>query len=625
MKSKHRDVHGSQSFAILKVSLQLSGYILLLLLQQQILCCPTVCQFCTERQAECRGLGLTSIPKNFPKTTTLIYLSGNNITQVSPNDFTELQKLAVLYLDNSSVFYIYPRAFASLKKLYYLYLNDNSVKHLNPGTFDGLSSLKYLHLQHNQITFLPQGLFDHLIAVRYLTLHRNQLSVLDSDVFAGMISLQTLNLANNNISHISDSAFRYLENLEQLYLEGNYLMQVPSHALGLLKNLKRLSLSNNPLGSVPNFAFRGLDSLQYLFLENASIQIIYEKSFFGLNNLKQLILSRNELRVLDSKMFSYLTHLMFLQLDRNGIVNISDHTFEEMGVTLKVLNLAFNNLTFLPINVLQPLVSLTNFHASYNPWDCGCNLLEMRKFLLSSSFTFSIHCHNPPELRGRPLRNIKGTEFENCLTTDVFPKISPRVAAPTTVAMYNHMKSARYNPYSDGSSEGVDDILTSTESSFLVSTRTNVTQNTTELSLLRLEIPLLLSPVNLTRETDNLFPPDIVTISMKPYVICQQQVYSLNQSFHILLSFFILSCAVIIFLIFKFVQLKRRIVSPENQADSVLEYYSCYQSGRYQLTDSARVTPQNPLPTPDIDLIRPIKQSTPETQTQVILFEHSAL
>ncbi|KAG8456572.1 hypothetical protein GDO86_002379 [Hymenochirus boettgeri] len=611
MKSKYEGVHGFLSFTFLL------GFVLLLLLESQTFSCPTVCQVCTGRQVNCRGLGLTYIPRSFPKTTSLIYLSGNKITHINGSDFNELDKLAVLYLDNSSISYIHPKAFGSLKKLYYLYLNDNFLKLLEPGAFEGLFSLNYLHLQHNQITFLPLGLFGPLTAVRYLTLLRNQICVLESDVFTGMFSLRTLNLAKNNISLISDAAFRDLENLEHLYLEWNCLTQTPSNALGHLKNLKKLSLSSNPLGSIHNFAFKGLDSLQYLFLENANIHVIDEKSFFGLNNLKQLILSKNILSVLESKMFNYLNHLMYLQLDKNSIFTISENTFEEM-VSLKVLNLAFNNLTFLQPKVLQPLISLTHFQATHNPWDCSCRMAEIRNFLLSSSFTFSIHCQNPPRLRGRPLRNIKRSELEDCFSTNSLPPPKP-VEFSTTVMFYRRMENTVYNPHSEANG-----ISASREFSHDGSIRHDVLETTTSLYLLSGEIPRLLAPVNLTKEVDGLLPADaIVTVSLKPFVVCQQQISSMTQSFHILLSFFICSCIIIIFLIIKVVQLKKRLVPSENQGDNVLEYYSCYQSGRYLPTDPLRITPQGPLPSPEIDIIRPLKQS--DNQTQVILFEHSAL
>ncbi|XP_063310127.1 leucine-rich repeat-containing protein 70 [Pelobates fuscus] len=624
MNTRHRDVQGSQC-CLNVLQLSLRGFFLLLLLYKHILCCPSVCPRCTGRQVNCRDVGLTTVPMNLPENTTLINLSGNNITHISRNEFVKLPKLAVLYLEKANVCCVQPKTFASLKNLYYLYLNDNSIKHLPPSVFEGLLQLNLLHLQNNQIGILHQGLFDQLKSVRYLSLQRNLLSVLGNHTFFGLISLRTLNLSNNNISQISVSAFRYLEDLESLYLEGNQLMQVPSEALGILKHLKRLSLSNNPLKSLHSLAFKGLDSLQHLFLANSNIQTIYEKAFYSLSNLKHLILCNNKLDTLNWNTFTYLNHLIDLQLDRNNISSVSENAFEEMGASLKVLNLAFNNLTFLQPKVLQPLISLTHFQANYNPWDCGCDFLEIRNFLLSSSFTFSIHCQNPSRLRGRPMRHIILSEFQDCLTTNTFHQANQQADVVTTVSFYSHIKSATYRTWSDTSSQSADDILTTTVSTLSEINTHILPINTTELAFPHGEIPENLAPVNLTRDADSHFPPSVITVSLKPLVICQQELESVNQSFHILLSFFLLSCVVIVFLSVRIMQLRRKIITPENPADNVLEYYSCYQSGRYQMADPIRIATPNPALSSEIDLIRPLKNSTPDNQTQVILFEHSVL
>lgn len=624
MSGKQRDVYGSENI-LTPLQASLCGYVFLILVQKLVLCCPTICQSCTERQVNCRSLGLAAIPKDFPKTVTLLYLSGNNLTNILPNELMEHTELAVIYLNNSGIFYIHPKAFTSLKKLYYLYLNGNYIQRLDVGLFDGLFSLHYLHLQQNQIDALPQGLFLQLKAVRYLYLQNNKLHVLGSDVFYGMVKLHTLNLANNNISRISDTAWRHLDNLEILFLDSNNLIQVPSNAIRLLKGLKKLSLSNNQLGSIHNFAFQGLYSLQYLFINNANIQAISDRAFSGLTNLKLLSLSRNGIWALDSKTFTHLNNLVNLQLDHNNISAISENTFEEMGPSLKVLNLAFNNLTSLQPKVLQSLISLNYFLASYNPWHCGCNLLGLRYFLLSSSYKFSIHCETPSQLQKRPLGNVKFTEFKNCVftTTEASPKRDSWTYLTTTEAMRSHIKSATYKPLS--SSPSTDLMLSAGSASPAFNsndTQRNTTQSTDEQSP---EVILPLPPVNLTKDGENFSRPDLVTMSFTPVVICQEKDQSRNQSFHILLLFFILSCGAIAVLTFKLIQLKRNVRITENQGESVLEYYSCYQSGRYQITDPLSISPLNPLPSPEIDLIRPLKQSPPDAQTQVILFEHSAL
>ncbi|XP_054664773.1 leucine-rich repeat-containing protein 70 isoform X1 [Grus americana] len=641
-KAKDRDMCGLQSSPPCPGAfLYILNCFLLLLLQKESVGCPAACQLCTGRQVSCRNLGLLTIPRNFPKTTILVYLSGNNISRVAPNELRGLQKLAALYMDNSGISYVHPKAFVELPKLCYLHLNNNNIKRLDPGIFEGLSNLHCLYLQNNQIAFVSRGLFSDLLSVRYLTLQRNRLSVLGSETFLGMISLQTLNLANNKISRISDSAFRHLENLAYLFLEGNNLTLVPSNAIGRLKNLERLSLSHNPIGSIHPFAFKGLNKLRYLSLKNVKLKCIAVNGFFGLNNLSQLILSYNDLENINSSTFTLLNNLMYLQLDRNKITSIGDGTFEKMGQSLKILSLAFNNITELEPEVLKPLVSLTHLQVNYNPWNCSCKMLGLLNWLASSPISVKIHCVNPLSLRGRPLRYIKWAQFANCRS----PTASPEAAwsqgsagvphSATTLLMAWH-KGNRHNTF-----EQLEQFVnaetkyvafregTTTTSANLLPYGENAaetpSQPTTVLTTLPVQIPAQAIPVNRTVEEKSLFPTDAAPVSLKTSLVCTQQVEKLSQAFDILLAFFILACAVILFLTCKIIQFRQKLKVLENSGEKRIEYYGFYQPGRYNITDPVQSLTQNSMGHSELDQIRLLKRTASESQAQVILFEHSSL
>ncbi|NXU93389.1 LRR70 protein, partial [Xiphorhynchus elegans] len=611
---------------------------LLLLLQKEAFGCPSACQLCTGRQVSCRNAGLSSIPRNFPKTTVLVYLSGNNISHVTPNELRGLQKLAALYMDNSSVLYVHPKAFVELPKLCYLHLNNNNIKRLDPGIFEGLSNLHCLYLQNNQIAFVPRGLFSDLLSVRYLTLQRNRLRVLGSGTFLGMISLQTLNLANNKISRISDSAFYHLENLAYLSLEGNNLTLVPSSAIGKLKNLERLSLSHNPIGSVQPFAFKGLNKLRYLSLKNVKLKYIAVNGFFGLNNLSHLILSYNDLENINSSTFTLLNNLMYLQLDRNKIASIGDGTFEKMGHSLKILSLAFNNITELEPEVLKPLVSLTHLQVHFNPWNCSCKMLGLLNWLASSLVSVRIHCQNPQSMRGRPLHYIKWTRFSNCTSPTVPPETAWGLGSvgvhhsATTLLMAWH-RGNKHNTF-----EQFVNVETKYASFWEGTTATSASplpyegnaveipsQATTVLSTLPVQIPAQITPINRSVEEQGLFPTDAAPVSLETSLICAQQVEKLNQAFDILLAFFILACAVILFLICKIIQFRQKLKVLESSGEKRIEYYGFYQPGRYNITDSVQSLTRKSVGHSELDQIRLLKRTASESQAQVILFEHSSL
>ncbi|XP_071587675.1 leucine-rich repeat-containing protein 70 isoform X1 [Heliangelus exortis] len=638
-KAKDRDMCGLQSSPPFpRTFFYILNCFLLLLLQKETLGCPAACQLCTGRQVSCRNLGLSSIPQNFPKTTVLVYLSGNNISRVTPNELRGIQELAALYMDNASISYVHPKSFVELPKLCYLHLNNNNIKRLDPGVFEGLSNLHCLYLQNNQIAFVPRGLFGDLLSVRYLTLQRNRLSILGSGTFLGMTSLQTLNLANNKISRISDSAFHRLENLAYLFLEGNNLTLVPSNAIRRLKNLERLSLSHNPIGSIQPFAFEGLNKLRYLSLKNVKLKFIAVNGFFGLENLSQLILSYNDLENINASTFALLNNLMYLQLDRNKITSIGDGTFEKMGHSLKILSLAFNNITELQPEVLRPLVSLTYLQVNYNPWNCSCKMLGLLNWLASSPISIKIHCQNPLSMRGRPLHYLKWTQFANCSSPTASPETSWSLGSigvhhsSTTLLMAWH-KGNRDNVFEQFGSEKTEYVSfwggTTTASSNALPFETNADeippQATRVLSTLPVQIPAQLTPVNRTVEEKGVFPTDAAPVSLQTSLLCTQQVEKLNQAFDILLAFFILACGVILFLTCKIIQFRQKLKVLENSGEKRIEYYGFYQPGRYSITEPVQSLTPNLLGHSELDRIRLLKRTASESQAQVILFEHSSL
>lgn len=616
------------SLPCLRLFLVVTCY-LLLLLHKEILGCSSVCQLCTGRQINCRNLGLSSIPKNFPESTVFLYLTGNNISYINESELTGLHSLVALYLDNSNILYVYPKAFVQLRHLYFLFLNNNFIKRLDPGIFKGLLNLRNLYLQSNQVSFVPRGVFNDLVSVQYLNLQRNRLTVLGSGTFVGMVALRILDLSNNNILRISESAFQHLENLACLYLESNNLTKVPSNAFEVLKSLRRLSLSHNPVEAIQPFAFKGLVNLEYLLLKNSRIRNVTRDGFSGINNLKHLILSHNDLENLNSDTFSLLKSLVYLKLDRNRIISIDNDTFENMGASLKILNLSFNNLTDLHPRVLKPLSSLIHLQANSNPWECNCKLLGLRDWLAFSAITLNIYCQNPPSMRGRALRYINIT---NCVTSSINVSRtwavvkSPHIRHKTTALMMAwHKVTTNGNPLENTETENItfwEQIPTSPAGRFFQENAFGNPLETTAVLPVRIQ---LTTSVTLNLEKNSALPIDAASMSGKTSLICTQEVEKLNEAFDILLAFFILACVLIIFLIYKVVQFKQKLKASENSRENRLEYYSFYQSARYNVTASICNTSPNSLESPGLEQIRIHKQIVPENEAQVILFEHSAL
>lgn len=139
-----------------------------------------------------------------------------------------------------------------------------------------------------------------------------------------------------------------------------------------------------------------------------------------------------------------------------------------------------------------------------------------------------------------------------------------------------------------------------------------------------LPVQIQLTPVNLNLEKNSALPTDASSVSGKTSLICTQEVEKLNEAFDILLAFFILACVLIFFLIYKVIQFKQKLKALENSVENRLEYYSIYQSARYNVPTSICNTSPNSLESPGLQQIE-LKQIVSDHEAQVILFEHSAL
>ncbi|XP_051888594.1 leucine-rich repeat-containing protein 70-like [Pristis pectinata] len=585
---------------------------LLLMPQGLSLVCPSVCQRCTKTLVECCNLGLTSIPQNLMKTTSSIYLSRNNISSIISKDLEGFNRLSALYLDNNGLFSIHPQAFVSLINLYYLRLNNNQIKTFSHGIFEGLSKLRYLHLQHNQILSIPGGLFSGLTALQYLRLEGNFLSLVSSGMFSGLMSLRTLDLANNRISWISNSSFRQLTRLEFLNLQSNYLAWIPSNAFVQLKVLKRLILSNNPIELIHPLSFSGLENLKYLYLSNAKIKAIPKDGFAALNNLRHLALNNNGITHINSNAFKVL-NLGYLQLDHNNISFIESDAFEGMAKTLKVLRLANNHLTNLFPEVLMPLGSLVHLMVNGNPWECNCNMLNLRNWLLSSSLRLNIRCQSPSQLHGKSLYYVRISEISGCNIT-VPLGLNTEMRSPATRAVLTSVKTDHPSLYFKLEHNSVT-------KENLGRTAFAAKDGEQFISMLPVQLPVEYTPINFTTLTDS----DIATISIKPLLICNQNLSKLNQTFDILLVFFILACTAVLLLTFKVHLLRQKLKDLEAEGNNAVEYYSVYPFARYHVTDPVQAILPEPVTSPEVDQATTTKIASPTNQAQVILFEHSVL
>lgn len=228
--------------------------------------CPFGCQ-CHLRVVQCSDLGLTNVPENIPKDTTLLDLQNNKITELKENDFKNLKNLHALILVNNKIGTVHPKAFASLMKLQRLYLSKNLLKEI-PANMP--PSLQELRIHENEITKVKKHAFDNLSQVYALEMGGNPLknSGIDSGAFKGLKKLSFMRLSNTALTAIPKDL---PSSLSEIHLDGNKISRVKADSLKGLHNLVRLGLSFNEIASVDNGSLDNAPYLRELHLDNNAL------------------------------------------------------------------------------------------------------------------------------------------------------------------------------------------------------------------------------------------------------------------------------------------------------------------------------------------------------------------
>ncbi|KAM4701434.1 SLIT and NTRK-like protein 5 isoform 2-T2 [Discoglossus pictus] len=196
-------------------------------------------------------------------------------------------------------------------------------------------------------------------------------------------------LTGNYITLVRRSDFIDSTGLDLLHLGNNRISVIQDRAFGDLTNLRRLYLNGNSIEKLTPELFYGLQSLQYLFLQTNTIKQIAPGTFGSVPNLHLLFLNNNLLKYLPINIFS--------------------------GLNLSRLNLRSNNFSHLTVSgVLDQLKSLVQIDLHENPWNCTCEVVEMKSWLEQLSvgvLVDDIICKASKKFEKKEMRSITSEQL----------------------------------------------------------------------------------------------------------------------------------------------------------------------------------------------------------------------
>lgn len=186
----------------------------------------------------CESLGLQSLPRSVPLSTSVLSVARNQLCNVDHLlwPFSGLQELSLshnllarfprglppslesLLLQENRITYITSGVLRQLGNLTRLDLEDNRIRAIQPGALQGLNKLQILTLRGNRLTSLPLNLPPSLT---HLDLSANCISVLDLPSLSALVNLQVLKINSNCLRSVPESAFDSLPRLRSVDLTNN--------------------------------------------------------------------------------------------------------------------------------------------------------------------------------------------------------------------------------------------------------------------------------------------------------------------------------------------------------------------------------------------------------------------
>ncbi|XP_055842392.1 uncharacterized protein LOC129909330 [Episyrphus balteatus] len=292
--------------------------------------------------------------------------------------------------NNNNITTIQTSVFIGANSLIRIDLSRNFIEDVNEFSFRGLQKVDKIMLAYNRIRNLSKDVFFENQSLETISLENNLLEYIDPEVFSRLRRIREVNLSNNRLKSLHPDTFQLAYGIETLLLGGNRLKEF---SLTDKSIFLRLHLDSNQLTSLV------INSTKVVRAENNSISSI---TALNSNFLEKLVLGRNNFT--DVSNITNITSLLVLDLSYNKIGPLNVTSFEKLrrlkelylrsaGVSkitfgmfskqtgLETLDLSFNNLTYLNLNIFFPYMSkIKNFYID------GNNLTEIHGIHFAYAF-----------------------------------------------------------------------------------------------------------------------------------------------------------------------------------------------------------------------------------------------
>lgn len=325
-------------------------------------------------------------------------LSGNEIDHIEDRAFENLPKLEILRIAYNPIatveFTWFPAGCMPLRtldisgtripsdaldvflqvcrKISSLDVAYAALRNTQPATLNSANDLIALYAIQNNWQSLPARFINSTACENLTTaiIARNRIDKIPSHAFSELPRLQTIDLSGNQVTELKASSFNRLINLANVDLSHNQISRIHAKAINDLPQLQTLDLSSNRLSDL---------NMNFLVNKNTDRTV-------------QINLSNNQISSLlaDSDVQNVIVNVTSLDLSKNIIRSIARHFFWTTRHSLTFLNLSYNFLDTLSIEVTSELPQVKVLDLSHNL----IVKLSPRSFQASSEIHVLLLSHN---------------------------------------------------------------------------------------------------------------------------------------------------------------------------------------------------------------------------------------
>ena len=234
--------------------------------------------------------------------------------------------------------------------------------------------------------------------VRLLELDGNNITYFENGTFVsrGLVELEILNANFCKLRKIELGAFNGLTNLMLLSIVGNKISEIIPGTFEKMSRLELLGLDHNVIQHLENYVFSGLVNLKVIGLQGNKLQYLHPDTFLGLSKLPSLQIP-NDFSITNSLI------LQRLAISDCNAPSVLVETFSNASA-LKVLDLSYNNLRSVDINILKLLPNLSALYLYGNPLHCDCQLQEVWRWSQDHNIQTAYNgiapkCYTPSEVK----------------------------------------------------------------------------------------------------------------------------------------------------------------------------------------------------------------------------------